>query len=105
MPIVNITLSNKNFSLCCNDGEEELLRALSREVSDKINLLRESNKSASFELLLVLLGLSLQEEVASLTTKIQKLSDNNILIQQEQLADTLGQIASYLEELARKMNP
>lgn len=106
MTIVTITLNNKNFKLYCNDGSEESLYSLATIVSDKMALLKSANQSTTFELLLVLTALSLQEEINNLQDKsashaLEPTVDSN---ERAQFAETLSSIATYLENLARKIN-
>lgn len=105
MPTVNIKLHNKEFGLYCADGQQESLLNLVSEVNEKLLAIQKINKSASFELLLVLAVLSLQDELSNLRKQLDSASDTKAILQEkEKLSDTLSQIAVYLEDLAKKMS-
>jgi len=103
MSIVTITLSNKNFQLYCNNGEEEELLSLAAKLNNKITELKAVNPAASFELLLVMTLLNCQAEITNLTDKFEKNSLHKNNQDEEKFAETLTTIAGYLENLARKM--
>ncbi|WP_341764661.1 cell division protein ZapA [Candidatus Tisiphia endosymbiont of Beris chalybata] len=104
MSLVTITLGSKTFQLACNEGSEQELTILGIKLNERIVQIKKANLSASFELLLVMAALSLEEEAQSLNNQITNASSNKIpLKQEEQLAETLSTIASYLENLAKKI--
>jgi cell division protein ZapA (FtsZ GTPase activity inhibitor) len=103
MPIVTITLNNKNFKLFCNDGSEELLHSLATTINDKMMQLKTTNQSAPFELLLILTTLSLQQEIHNLQDRLGSSEVDNDHNEREQFAETLSSIATYLESLAQKI--
>lgn len=104
MPIVTIKLHNKQFKLSCNEGQEDNLQKLVDTVNIKLSELKSENPKAPFDMLLVLLLLKLQENVNSLQFRIEKILDENNLIEQEEMSRTLSQVANYLEALAKKMS-
>ncbi|MFV9857052.1 MAG: cell division protein ZapA, partial [Rickettsia aeschlimannii] len=59
--------------------------------------------TASFELLLVMVSLNAQAEIASLTEKLNKNGLQKNHPDEEKFVETLTTIAGYLENLARKM--
>jgi len=105
MSIVTITLNNKNFQLACNDGDgsEEQLRNLAALLNEKIIEIKHANPSASFELLLVMTALSLQDQIQVLTPKLGVASSAKNNYEDEKFAETLSTIAHYLENLAKKI--
>lgn len=103
MTIVTITLNNKNFQLYCNGGEEEKLLFLANKLNKKISEIKAINPAASFDLLLVIALLNAQSEIMYLTNKIESNSLQKNSQDEEKFAETLSTIASYLENLARKM--
>ncbi|ADE30315.1 cell division protein ZapA [Rickettsia prowazekii] len=103
MPIVTVTLNNKSFQLYCNNGDEEKVLSLADKLNDKIAEIKLSSPTASFDLLLVMASLNAQAEIAILTEKLYKNGFQNNNHEEEKFAETLTTIASYLENLARKM--
>jgi len=100
MSIITIVLGNKTFHLSCNDGSEEQLHNLALKLNENITQMKSINPTASFDLLLVMSALSLQEQVQDLSNKINK---DKIPHDEEKFAETLSTIAGYLENLAKKV--
>ena len=103
MSIVTITLNNKNFQLSCDAGAEEQLKNLGESLNSRMLEMKRANSSASFELLLVMAALSIQDQLESITTKFGKVNGNKNNNEDEQLRETLITIAQYLENLAKKI--
>jgi cell division protein ZapA (FtsZ GTPase activity inhibitor) len=103
MSIVTITLNNKNFQLLCNDGSENQLIELAEQLDKKIAEIKTANPSSSFELLLVMSALSLQDQVQNLNNKLTKINGLKNNEEDEKFAETLSTIALYLENLAQKI--
>lgn len=103
MSIVTITLNNKNFQLSCDTGAEEQLRNLGESLNNRMLEIKRANPSASFELLLVMAALSIQDQLESMTAKFGKISSDKDPHEEEQFAQTLSTIAEYLENLAKKI--
>ncbi len=103
MSIVTITLNNKNFQLSCDTGAEEQLRNLGESLNNRMLEIKRANPSASFELLLVMAALSIQDQLESMTAKFGKISGDKDPNEEEQFAQTLSTIAEYLENLAKKI--
>ncbi len=105
MPIVNIILNNRNFQLSCEDGAEEQLLNLVEKVSLELDAIKAQNKVASFELLLVILALSMQDKLQNMQNKLENLNNvNTYSSDDEKFAETLSTIAQYLENLAQKIS-
>jgi cell division protein ZapA (FtsZ GTPase activity inhibitor) len=103
MSIVTITLNNKNFQLLCNDGSENQLIELARKLDEKIAEIKTANPASSFELLLVMSALSLQDQTQNLNNKLDKINGSKNNDEDEKFAETLSTIALYLENLAQKI--
>ena len=103
MSIITINLNNKNFQLSCNEGSEEQLYSLASRLNEKIIEIKRANPTASFELLLVMTALSIQDQVQNMSSKLGKLSAEKNHEEEEEFARTLSTIAGYLENLAKKI--
>lgn len=99
MSVVTIALNNKNIQIACNDGEEAKVIEAAHMLSEKIDLMKSSNPTASSELLLIFAALELQDTNIELQNKLQ----NTPHAEDEKIAETLSTIANYLEELAKKI--
>ena len=94
---------NKNFQLLCNDGSENQLIELARKLDEKIAEIKTANPASSFELLLVMSALSLQDQTQNLNNKLDKINGSKNNDEDEKFAETLSTIALYLENLAQKI--
>jgi len=103
MSLVTITLGNKNFQLAVSDEAKVELDNLTSKLNDTLMQIRTANPSASFDLLMVILALSLQEQVQDLSHKIAKIDGGQVPYEGEEFAETLSTIAGYLENLAKKI--
>lgn len=103
MSIVTIILNNKNFQLYCNDGEEEELLILADTLNKKIFEIKNASPTASSELLLVMIALSLQAELKNLLKKINDMDYSKVHNNNQEFSETLSTIAGYLENLAKKI--
>jgi len=103
MSIVTIALNNKNFQLLCNDGSENQLIELARKLDEKIAEIKTANPASSFELLLVMSALSLQDQTQNFNNKLDKINGSKNNDEDEKFAETLSTIALYLENLAQKI--
>lgn len=103
MSLVTITLGNKSFQLAVSDESKGELDSLTSKLNDTLMQIRKANPSASFDLLMVILALSLQEQVQDLSHRIAKVDSGPIAHEEEKFAETLSTIAGYLENLARKI--
>lgn len=103
MSIVTITLNNKNFQLSCDTGAEEQLKNLGESLNNRMIEIKRANPSASFELLLVMAALSIQDHLESITAKFERVNGDKGPSEDEQFAETLSTIAEYLENLAKKI--
>lgn len=97
MSIVTITINNKNFQICCNDGQEDLVQKAAGKLSDKIEALKSSNSNASNELLLIMCALGLQDENSSLRKGV---APDSV---EEQLSDQLSLIHKHVDGLAKRV--
>ncbi len=102
MPIITVTLNNKNFQLACSEDAEQQLYQLAAKLNERVLELKKASPSASFELLLVMAALSLQDQVQTLHNKLELMSEENPN-NGEKFAETLSTIAGYLESLAQKI--
>lgn len=61
MSIVTITINNKNFNLSCSEDSKERILILAEKLDTDLREMSETNKYASFELLLVMEALKLMD--------------------------------------------
>jgi cell division protein ZapA (FtsZ GTPase activity inhibitor) len=98
MSIVTLNLNNKYFQVECSDGQEEALLNAVSQIDTKIHTLKHSSPSASNEYMLLLVAISLQDEINDIKSKHGITSINNDL-----LIGTLDKVSTYMESLAYKI--
>ena len=112
MPLVTITINNKNFQLSCAFESQKEITALSEQLNNLIADLKDNNRHANSELLLVMASLELQNRINQLQEKLdsvdditagKEISDRN-LTNDQKLSETLSAIANYLENIAQKLS-
>ncbi|NRB10227.1 MAG: cell division protein ZapA [Rickettsiaceae bacterium] len=100
MSIVTIRLGNKEFKLSCAKENSSQLMNLSEHLNSEIDKIRRDNPTASFELLLVMTALSLQDE------KLVNFQNSGNEILENVKMDfqyTLSTIAKELKTVAEKL--
>lgn len=103
MSIVTVTISNRKFQLACNESAEPELHQLVTRLNEKIASIKQSNPNATFELLLVMTALNLQDRLQNMEKKTARLDGDKISAEDEKLAETLSTIAGYLQNIAQKI--
>jgi cell division protein ZapA len=99
MSIVTITLSNKNFDLYCPEENKQALLDVAEKLDSEIKKMRLANPSASFELLLVMTALNLQDERQS---KEKGNHDSVLQESRKEFHNLLSSVYSELKLLADK---
>ena len=119
MAIVHIRLSNREYDIACDDGQEDHLRGLAREVDDRIKALIKgmgSNPGESMALVLTSLMMADElienkKEVSKIALEVKRLSslvnedqkieqDGRMLEMETAMASTLEEIALRIEKIA-----
>jgi cell division protein ZapA (FtsZ GTPase activity inhibitor) len=95
---ITITLNNKNFELACSEESKIHLQELAENLNNKIIEIKNNNKTASYELLLVMAALSLQDQANIFNKEIELQNPNND--SQSELIDALSNIATRLEDIS-----
>ena len=96
MSIVTISLNNRSFRLACPEENQPRLIKLAEAVDLEMDKIKRVNPSASFELLLVMVALRLQDE------KDNKVNENGGLIL-ENAQNNFHEILSAVEEELREV--
>ncbi len=112
MPTIDITIGRRSFQLVCGDGQEEHLKKLASEVSNRVDGLAESVGSNNDTLLLVMSALMMQDELNNVAGGEVSLSSLSGGISQEEqekninnaVADAVDAIAQYVENVADRID-
>jgi cell division protein ZapA len=70
---VNVTISGKTFRMACDDGQEEHLEALGRQLSDTIELLREQFGEIGDQRLTVMAAITLADRHSEAERRLAQL--------------------------------
>ena len=97
MPLVNVMINERAYTIACDDGEEEHLRALAAHVDSKVNELLESVGQAGEARLLLMAALLISDEyfdsVATLDKRAKEI---------DEIAGARDQLKSQLAERERE---
>ena len=116
MPLVNVTVNDRTYTIACDEGEEEHLRELAAHVDSKVKELIESVGQAGEQRLLLMAALVIAdsqfESLALLEKRVQEiaeLSENKEKLTrrlaelEERTVVALDSAAKRLDELAVRM--
>ncbi len=93
MSIVTITLNNRDFKLVCPESNHSELFSLVDKLDLELSRIKQSNPSASFELLLIMLSLKLIDD----NQKVKTLNAGEVL--QDAQNDFQMILSSIFDEL------
>ena len=88
MAQVTLTIHNKDFTIACQDGQEDILMDVGEKLNEKITSLAESFPTAGTEFLMVFANLMMADEIKALGGKIETLETQ--LAQSAQSAQSGG---------------
>lgn len=100
MSIVTIKVNNKNFDLYCPEENKAALIKVTEKLNAEIDNMKKSNPSASFELLLVMTALKLQDDKIS---QIQQNSSSIIQEVNQEFQSFLGTVSGELQTIIGKI--
>ena len=89
---MQIIINNKPYEICCNPGEEDQLQHVANILQSKVGTLKTALPYITHELLLVIIALTLQDEL--LDKEKASIGPN------DEIADALDSISSYIEQLS-----
>ena len=73
MAQVNVSINNRQYRMACEDGQEDHLRKLAKDLDDRINTLRGRFGEIGDARLVVMAALMIADEVAETGKKVQRL--------------------------------
>jgi cell division protein ZapA len=81
MATVNATIAGRQFRLACEDGQEEHLQSLAREMDARIEELRKRFGEIGDTRLTVMAALMVADELSEATRKIRRLEEESSALQ------------------------
>ena len=117
MPQVNVTINGRQFRMACEDGQEEHLTKLARELDARIEMLRGKFGEIGDTRLTVMAALTVADELGEMTGRLRRLEDELMAVQEAQEASTdrhqagqaaaaalLNAAAERIESVTKKLN-
>jgi len=117
MSQVNATIAGRQFRLACEDGQEEHLQALAKDIDQRIIDLRRKFGEIGDTRLTVMAALVLADELVEATHKVRRLDDEVAALQDARLVagdrakaasdaviGAFNSAAERLEGITRKLN-
>jgi cell division protein ZapA len=114
---VNVTISGKTYRMACDDGQEEHLEELGRQLGDTIELLRSQFGEIGDQRLTVMAAITLadrysesERRIGELEAAVGGLEETRATLTEQAsareagLAEALDSIAGRLEAVADRLN-
>lgn len=117
MSQINVTINGRQFRMACEDGQEEHLTALARELDGRIESLRAKFGEIGDTRLTVMAALTIADELGEMGTRLNRLEEELMAVQQAHVATSdrhkaaqtaiaasLTAAAERIESVAKKLN-
>ena len=117
MAPVNVTINGRQFRMACEDGQEDHLVKLARELDARIEGLRVRFGEIGDARLTVMAALTIADELADMTARIKRLEEELAALQearvaaadrnnsaQAAVAAALTSAAERIESVTKKLN-
>ena len=110
MPDVSVTVNGRKFRLGCDDGQEDHLMNLARDLNSRIEGLRKEYGEVGDARLAVLAALKIADALAETCLRIKRLEEELAALQAARMdaADrheaALNAAAERIETIAKKLN-
>lgn len=117
MAQVNVSINNRQYRMACEDGQEDHLRQLAKDLDDRINSLRGQFGEIGDSRLVVMAALMIADDVAETGKKVRRLEQEIAALQdargasaervqatQTALIAAFTSAAERIEGMARKLN-
>jgi len=114
---VNVTISGKTYRMACDDGQEEHLDALGRQLGETIEMLREQFGEIGDQRLTVMAAITLadrhseaERRLAHLEAEVAGLEEARAAVVERSdtrdlgIAEAIESLAERLESLAGRLN-
>ena len=117
MSQVNVTINGRQFRMACEDGQEDHLRQLAKNLDDRITALRGQFGEIGDARLTVMAALIVADELSETAKKLRRLEEELATVQdarvvaadrtsstQAVLVAAFTSAAERVEDLAKKLN-
>jgi cell division protein ZapA len=117
MPQINVTINGRQFRMACEDGQEDHLTTLARELDARIDMLRAKFGEIGDTRLTVMAALTIADELGEMASRLRRLEDELMAVQEAQATSTdrhqtgqaaaaalLNAAAERVESVTKKLN-
>jgi cell division protein ZapA len=117
MPQINVTINGRQFRMACEDGQEDHLTRLARELDARIDGLRGKFGEIGDTRLTVMAALTIADELGEMASRLRRLEDELMSVQEAQATSTdrhetgqaaaaalLNAAAERIESVTKKLN-
>jgi cell division protein ZapA len=117
MAQVSVTINGRQFRMACEDGQEEHLTTLARELDSRIESLRGKFGEIGDTRLTVMAALTIADELGEMSTRLNRLEEELMAVQETHVATTdrhkaaqaaiaasLTSAAERIESVTKKLN-
>jgi cell division protein ZapA len=114
MPLVNVLINGRAYTVACDEGEEEHLRQLSQFLDKRVRELAASVGQVGDARLLLMAGLLISDELSDLRSRLDAMekelavlkarAKRSTRVSDEVLAETLEEASARLEAVATRLN-
>jgi cell division protein ZapA len=117
MSQINVTINGRQFRMACEDGQEEHLTTLARDLDGRIETLRAKFGEIGDTRLTVMAALTIADELGEMGTRLNRLEEELMAVQEAHVATTdrhkaaqaavaasLTAAAERIESVTRKLN-
>ncbi len=118
MAHVSVTIAGRYYRMACDEGQEEHLMRLGRDIDARINQLRTTFGEIGDQRLTVMAAITISDELAEARNRIRALESDlegqrdarasalaRLEAGEEAVARTIDEVAERLERLARDIGP
>jgi cell division protein ZapA len=117
MSQINVSINGRQFRMACEDGQEDHLTGLARELDNRIETLRAKFGEIGDTRLTVMAALTIADELGEMGTRLNRLEEELMAVQEAHVATTdrhkaaqaaiaasLTAAAERIERVTRKLN-
>ena len=103
MAQVNITINGQNYTVTCDDGQEERLTDLAVFFDQYVQGIAQSVKGISDSRLMLLAGLTICDELKDTQMRLAHMEENSGLTSEEGAAQVLESAANKVRQVTQRL--
>jgi cell division protein ZapA len=101
MPLVNVLINGRAYTVACDDGEEDRLRDVSQILDKRVRELASSVGQVGDSRILVMAGLVICDELSESLTRLSEI-ENEVAALKQKLNNDTGSSENALAEMIEK---